>query len=385
MVDPHTNLVPGQSGKDFFRLTAGVLAMWTVLGAISFLQLYSSMVEGHHSISLSRSLQIGLGNSLLKAVLSFPVLWILLRFNTVPRSALARVCTYSGLLITFTAAHIALRPLLIPLIIIGAKGSHYSYTQFLAAGLQSFTLDDVVAFSLTTLGFHAWLYARETRIREVREQTLRIRLANAELHMLKMQLQPHFLFNTLNAIYHLAAQDSSKAQQMVERLSRLLRLSLDHVSTNVVPLRQELDFLDAYLDIESTRFEEQLLVIREIDADVTQALVPNMILQPLVENAIRHGVSKMAAGGTVRIRVAREGERLSIVITNDCKSSDGHNRPSGLGLANTRARLTQVFHGDFSLDLERSATQARLMIDIPYMPANDEESFTEREWTQSRH
>ena len=385
MIDLRTNSVPGQSGKDFLRLTAAALAMWAILGAISFLQLYSSMVEGRHSVSFSRSLQIGLGNSLLKAVLSLPVLWALLRFNTAPRSLLARICTCSGLLVAFTAAHIALRPLLIPLIIIGANGSHYSYSQFLAAGLQSFTLDDVLAFSLTTLGFHAWLYARETRVRRVREQALQARLANAELHMLKMQLQPHFLFNTLNAIYHLAAQDGERTQQMVERLSRLLRLSLDHVSTNVVPLGRELDFLDAYLDIESTRFEEQLRVIKEIDADAAQALVPNMILQPLVENAIRHGVSRMAGGGTVRISVRRNGERLSIVITNDCKSTNGHNRPSGLGLKNTRARLTQVFRGDFSLNLERGATQARLTIDMPFVSANDEESLMEEGWVRSRH
>ncbi len=376
--------MPGESARDFLRLSVAALGIWTILGAISFLQLYSSMVEGHHSVSLSRSVEIGVGNSWLKAALSLPVLWVLLRFNAVPRSLRLRASVYGFLLILFTAAHIALRPLLIPMIIIGADGSHYSYGQFLAADLQSFTLDDVLAFFLTALGFHAWRHAREARIRELREQTLRTRLATAELHMLKLQLQPHFLFNTLNSIYHLAPENGRKAQQMVERLSRLLRLSLDHVSTNLVELRRELDFLDAYLEIESTRFEERLHVVRDIDPDASHALVPNMILQPLVENAIQHGISKMAAGGTVRIRVARNGNRLSIVITNDCRGTNVPVKPSGLGLANTRARLTQVFQGDFSLDLKRTPALAQLTIDLPFVSAGSQTHSSEEAWARSQ-
>ncbi len=378
----HTHSEPAVSQRDFLRVVLVAFAAWTIFGAIAFLQLYSNLLDGRHSFSLARSLQLGLGNAWLKAALSVPVLWALLLFNVKPRALSARVAMYGVLFAAFTAAHILVRPLVIPIYVANGDGSHYTYWQFVLAGLESFTLDDALAFALTVAGFHSWRYAREGRIRTLREEALRAQLANAELSILKMQLQPHFLFNTLNTISCLAPDNSRKAQQMIERLSRLLRLSLEHLSSNAVPLSRELEFLDAYLDIETTRFGDRLRVVREIDPAVMTAKVPSMMLQPLVENAIRHGVGKMARGGTVQVRAERRGDRLIICIANDCRAGNGFSPGSGLGLANTRARLAQMFGDDYSFQLEKSGGQARVTLEVPFRPLTSEAEIEEATWTR---
>jgi sensor histidine kinase YesM len=340
--------------------------MWTVVGVIAFLQIYSSMQDGRHTFTLSRSLQLGLGNACLKGVLSVPVLWGLLRLHSKPRKLTSQLAAYAALLAAFLAAHLAVRPFVIPIWVPPNGAAHLSYRQILEMEFQAWVLDDIVAFVLTATAFHIWATAAELRMRNLREQELRIQLASAELSILKMQLQPHFLFNTLNAIHCLAPENTRKAQQMIEQLSRLLRLSLEHISTNAVPLRCELEFLRAYLDIESTRFEERLRVREEIDSSVLDAKLPSMILQPLVENAIRHGVGKIAKGGTIAIRAQGSNGRLAICITNDAPLQEASSATGGLGLANTRARLLQMFGEDFGLELDRLPGKVRLTMDVPY-------------------
>ena len=369
---------PSISLLDSARLLAATLAMWAVFGTIAFLQLYSSLVEGRHSFTLSRSLELGLGNAMLKAALGIPVLWALLWFHRRPRKLPLRIGTYAALIVLFTAAHILIRPWLIPIFVIGANGQQYTYWQTLQAAFQSFTLDDVLAFALTAAVFHIWRFAREERARKIREESLRAQLANAELNLLKMQLQPHFLFNTLNAIYHLTPQNSRKAQQMIERLARLLRLSLEHLSSDAVTLRRELEFLQAYIDIEVTRFEERLQVELDIDPDALDAAVPSMILQPLVENAVRHGVSKLPEGGKLMLAARKRDGRLILSIVNDCPAPGNASRSLGVGLSNTQARLAQMFGTDFSVDVKRLQDRAECSVDVPFHTAVMHEAMLER-------
>ncbi|HEU5450707.1 MAG TPA: histidine kinase [Terriglobales bacterium] len=358
-----------------------MFAIWTIFGVIAFFQYYSTF-EGKHWITLAGALQLGLGNAWLKAALSLPVLWALLRFNAKQRRWPSRFVVYALLFLVFTTVHSLLRPVSLPLYGVGMDVSQWTYWQKVLTCARSFTLDNALAFALTAAGFHAWRYAAESRVRGLREEALRAQLANAELSLLKMQLQPHFLFNTLNAIHCLAPEDSGKAQQMIERLSLLLRLSLDRLATNVVPLSRELEFLDAYLAIESTRFGERLQVVRKIDREALVASVPSMMLQPLVENAIRHGVGKLAGGGTVTIAAEKAGDRLTLCITNDYRPSGGNGGSSGLGLANTRARLTQTFGNNFSVRLEKRPREVRLTISVPFRPISEEQAIEEGAWSR---
>src|SRR5262249_45283394 len=170
----------------------------------------------------------------------------------------------------------------------------------------------------------------------------------AELRALKMQLQPHFLFNTLNSISALLEENVEAADEMLSRLADLLRLTLDNSAAQTVTLAEELKFLKCYLEIERARFQDQLLVQTSIDPEAMNALVPNLVLQPIVENAIKYAVAPRHGAGRVEIRALREGSRLVIIVNDDGDGikalRDADSRVGkGLGLSNTRARLAQLY------------------------------------------
>jgi signal transduction histidine kinase len=173
---------------------------------------------------------------------------------------------------------------------------------------------------------------------------LEARLAQAQLESLKLQLHPHFLFNTLNTITALINTDPRAAERMVSGLSDLLRLSLRSAPEPEVPLDRELEVLDRYVEIQTVRFKDRLTVAFEIDPSVRRALVPNLILQPLVENAIRHGIAPRAAPGRIEIRATRVDGRLALRVTDDgVGAAPGVVPREGIGLSNARARLRSLY------------------------------------------
>jgi len=188
---------------------------------------------------------------------------------------------------------------------------------------------------------------------------LQTQLVQAQLQSLRMQLHPHFLFNTLHTISALVQEDPEAAERTIARLSELLRISLESVGLHEIPLRQELDFLDLYLEIERTRFEDRLKVDFEIDENTERALVPNLVLQPLVENAIRHGVSRRSADGHISICAERQGGNLILrVVDNGAGLSPdaAYYTKSGVGLSATRGRLERLYGRSQSLILRNLAT-----------------------------
>src|SRR5262249_33214524 len=146
---------------------------------------------------------------------------------------------------------------------------------------------------------------------------LESQLTQAQLQVLRMQLQPHFLFNTLNAISALMHQDVELADQMLARLADLLRSTLETSGTQEVPLKQELEFVELYLEIEQARFGPRLVVSQDAEAETMDAFVPNLILQPLVENAIRHGIAPRPENGHIEIRTRRVGDLLQVQVIDD--------------------------------------------------------------------
>lgn len=215
---------------------------------------------------------------------------------------------------------------------------------------------------------HGIGYYQMYRERELRASQLETRLAQSQLQILKMQLHPHFLFNTLNTISELIHKAPDVAESMVTDLSDLLRLSLQNVGRQEVSLQQELDFLEKYLQIEQTRFHDRLRVQMKIDPLALDACVPNMILQPLVENAIRHGIAPLARGGQVEIQAARENGSLLLRVSDDGPGlPDAGAIEEGVGLSNTRARLERLYGAAHRFEL-RSAPDRGLTLDmtIPY-------------------
>jgi LytS/YehU family sensor histidine kinase len=193
--------------------------------------------------------------------------------------------------------------------------------------------------------------------------------------MLKMQLQPHFLFNTLHAIAELVHEDPRAADRMVAGLGSLLRISLESAGRQMVTLREELEFLEAYLAIEQVRFRERLSVAVEIDPHALDARVPHLLLQPLVENAIRHGVAPRMAAGRVTVSARRENGRVEIEIADNGRGlPNGTPRAEGVGLRNTRARLEQLYGNEFRLELANGpAGGAVARLALPYQTGLEEE------------
>lgn len=185
-------------------------------------------------------------------------------------------------------------------------------------------------------------YHRQAHDRE----RLEARLARAQLESLELQLHPHFLFNTLNAITALIAREPRSAERIVAGLSELLRFSLSRAGEQEVTLERELELLGRYIEIQQVRFPDRLRVVLDVDPAVLNALVPSMILQPLVENAIRHGIAPRAAGGRVDVTAVRDGDTLRLHVSDDglgASAPRGGERRGGVGLGNTRARLQHLY------------------------------------------
>lgn len=200
----------------------------------------------------------------------------------------------------------------------------------------------------------AWSYDYYRRYQEslVKASALQTQLVQAQLTALKMQLHPHFLFNALHSISALVHEDAEGADRMIALLSDLLRLSLETGGAQQVPLHQELRFLNLYLEIEKTRFEERLQVVFDIEPITGDALVPNMLFQPLVENSIRHGLAPKVGGGLIRIESKRDGNRLLLRVTDNGQGlSDEGTTPErdGIGLGATRGRLERLYGNEQSL------------------------------------
>ncbi len=225
----------------------------------------------------------------------------------------------------------------------------------------------LVIYGSIVAAVHAFDGIRRLKEREVAASRLEAELSRAELTVLKMQLEPHFLFNTLNAISALVHGNPDGAERMVVRLSELLRMSLSSADRDEVPLEEELRFLGVYLDIQKTRFGDRLRVHQEVPEAARFASVPNMLLQPLVENAIRHGLERRAAPLTISIRAVRTNGLLRLEVEDDGPGlPEEAARRNGIGLANTRARLQRLYGPAHRLELaNRSEGGTRVTMELP--------------------
>src|SRR5258706_1776248 len=211
----------------------------------------------------------------------------------------------------------------------------------------------VIVYFAVVLGTQAVDYARRFRDSQLHASRLESELATARLHALRAQLQPHFLFNTLHAISALVARNPEAADRMIADLSDLLRLALEDVDQGEVTIRRELELVECYLSIERTRFADRLTVHMSIAPETLDALVPSLILQPLVENAMRHGVSHREGPSWIEIRSTPETGRLSLCVRDggeDPTASGGRPLREGIGFRSTRARLEELYAGEHSFD-----------------------------------
>ena len=235
--------------------------------------------------------------------------------------------------------------------------------------LRSFFFDLLIYMVIVAI-FHALDYHHRYRERDLRTAQLEAQLAQAQVQALRMQLNPHFLFNTLHTISSIMDENIQEARHMITDLSGLLRHALEWTDDQELPLEEELAFLKRYLKIEETRFQDRLSVHLDVAEDTRMALVPNLILQPLVENAIKHGVAPYARPGRIELRIRRRGEKLIAQIDDSgpgLRKNAKATRSTGIGLKNTRERLAQLYGSAGRLTLHNLPEAGfRAELEIPF-------------------
>ncbi|MEZ5344813.1 MAG: histidine kinase [Pyrinomonadaceae bacterium] len=242
--------------------------------------------------------------------------------------------------------------------------SYYKYRFGRGFHVSVLTYWAVLGFGFA-LDFSKRLQLREFQSAKT-ELELETKLVQANLDALKMQLHPHFLFNTLNTVSAIMSDDPKGARRVIARLSELLRINLETTNQQTISLRRELDLLDLYLDIESERFRDQLEVNVDVPSVLWECQVPHFILQPLVENAIKHGIANTKKKGLISISAARKDAFLEIVI-RDNGIGFTENSKQGIGLGNTEERLKKLYGSDFRFEITGAEDGGtRVLLRIPH-------------------
>jgi two-component system LytT family sensor kinase len=334
-VSPALQLVPGRQRTAWLIVLAG----WTVVGLGYFLSsAFAAPEEGQPATAWVRLLLFSVGTAWIWAALTPAVLWLTrnatLATGNRARSAAVYVLTGVGF---FVASGVLEW-------ILGLATGRVTAGQFWSTLLFECLATRLLAYlAIVTLGRTAYYFALY-RTRQLHASDLETRLARTHLQVLKTQLQPHFLFNTLNAVAELVHTEPDAADLMITRLGRLLRLSLDNAGHQVVPLRQEIDFLRVYLDIEQVRFQDRLQIVWDVAAETLEAAVPTLLWQPVLENAIRHGVTPLAGRGRIVIASRKEGDDLVLEIRDNGTGLPAGAAPrEGVGLRNIRERVYQLY------------------------------------------
>jgi two-component system sensor histidine kinase AlgZ len=230
-------------------------------------------------------------------------------------------------------------------------------------------LAGVLAISLAVLGHYLVGAFERSRNAERKALELQVFAREAELKSLRAQLDPHFLFNSLNSVAALIGQDAAAARQMCFLMAQFFRKSLTLAREQAIPLAEEIALAETFLGIERVRFGERLRSRFDIDADAARALVPPLILQPLVENAVHHGVAHLLEGGEVCVRARADGGHVELVVENPCDPDRPPSRGTGVGLANVRSRIETLCGHRASVDVEAQEDRFRVSILLP-VPEN---------------
>ena len=361
------------------RELAGIAGFWLVFGALSVTN-WLLPPGGEGPPMSSRVVAIGMAESVLWLLATPPLFWFTSRFSIDARRRARRVLLYVGVafavaLAVDLLAELFRRGVLPPPPGRGPRRGDRGAWFFVRARYFN---DIMFSFGVLAGGI-ARDYVRRYQRRLEEAARLRAQLAEARLSVLQSQLNPHFLFNTLNAVSALVDRDPKGVRRMIARLSELLRGTLEPQQESEVPLSRELATIERYLEILRIRFQGRLETSIDSDASLTDALVPPMILQPLVENAMKHAVSKTSAPSRIDVIARRDSDSLVLVVRDTGPGSNGaaagageSEAGTGIGLRNTRARLEAIYGDDYSLELaERDSAGMDATIRLPYHTAAD--------------
>ena len=312
---------------------------------------------GRH-VAFAKELTIPIVNCLIYACLTPMIYYVGIRYPAQRANWGRRTALYLAGGFAFTLFHVMARGLAYP-VKDPLTGKAAAICLCLFRNMFFYNVvDDVLFVYLPVLTIvHALWYYQEFRNREQRALQLEAQLTQAHLELLKSQLQPHFLFNTLHSISALMHINVLAADRMMTRLSDLLRMSLENGTMQVTTLQRELEFVNGYLEIEKVRFEERLSVVLEVAPETLDAEVPHLLLQPLVENAVRHGVSRRSSQGEIQIAAWHDATSLYLRVRDNGPGLDGRSAAEskiGIGLGAASERLATLYGSDQSLEIRPS-------------------------------
>jgi signal transduction histidine kinase len=333
-----------------------ILAVWTFIGLVFTLQGYFTSFRSERPIPFIDSLYMQMTWAYLFALATPLVLWAAAHMPLDRQNWLRNALLHLPISIVLAIALTALGRVVIWLKFsypLGRPLTLESVSRFVVANFS----EAIGIYLLIALTSYAFNYYRRYRAGQLRTLQLEAQLSHAQLEALKMQLHPHFLFNTLHSISALLTKDSDAARRMITRLGDFLRMTLENSGAQRVTLQQEMEFLRCYLEIERIRFQDRLVTHLKVEPEVLDAKVPNLILQPIVENAIRHGITPRSTPGIIEIEAKHHNGSLRIQVRDNGPGIGNHRSPDtlfrkGLGLANTETRLERLYGQTHSFDLE---------------------------------
>ena len=346
-----------------------VVAVATALGGVSTVLAWQFTVSLGYPPSHWRSLLVLNATYWYVWALFTPaIVWLSQHFRFERQGLWRAILVHGPSVLAFSLAHIAAMQGM-QWYLVTAEGQAFDWwSEVRRAALLNFDWEMMTYWTIAGIS-HAVLYYRESRDRELRASQLETRLVEAQLKALQQQLHPHFLFNTLHAISALMHRDVEAADRTLMRLSDLLRMTLDKLGEQEVTLKSELEFLSKYLEIEQTRFADRLVVRFDVQPEALDALVPTLLLQPLVENAIKHGVARKAGPGHIDITARREHDKLWMEVRDDgvgLSDSAFHALQKGIGVSTTRARLQHQFNADYRFEFHRLPQGLAVVIAVPW-------------------
>jgi two-component system, LytTR family, sensor kinase len=354
-----------------------VFGVATVLGAFSFLQAYRlTMVNARPGMSImaGQLLILNLALWYVPALLMPAVVWAARRFSFDSGHKIRAVLAHAAGALTFASTHIiALIAVRFLLYDSGGKPPLVPWPRYFQNRIFEQVDASLMVYAAIIGVSHAIAYYHESQERKLRAAQLETRLVEARLKTLEAELHPHFLFNTLHAISTLVHRDPESADRMISRLSDLLRITFDRTGEPKVSLKDEIDFLQKYLDIEQTRFQDRLTVSVNIDPEALDGEVPRMILQPIVENAIKHGIAGRNGGDTVQVTAGRDNGRLWMQVRDNGGGLQVRTLKAlrtGVGLSNTRARLDCLYGRHYRLEFTDKHGGLSVLIEIPFQRVN---------------
>jgi len=358
--------------KSNWRRAALLFVTWTLIGLVFAAVSYGvALSQNDKRFGIAASLKLNLVLFYLWGVFSPVILRFCRRFRVeFRRLSIRNLMVHVPAIVFFAAVHETLLLAILWSITPSTRGELTTITDYYARHFGYGFYIDLIIASLIVIGAHALLYYDDFRASELQQSSLKTQLAQAQLRALKMQVHPHFLFNTLHSISSLVLEDPTKANSMIARLGDFLRLTVDNSDQQWVTLKEETEFLRCYLDIEQVRFGDRLTVAFELEPQTLSAQVPHLILQPIVENAIQHAIAPRAARGHINIQARRLDSLLRMAISDNGPGiSSNAISPSKkcVGLTNVRNRLQQIYGPDFRFELTNGGNGGlTVVMEIPF-------------------